>query len=449
MIDILESDRIYNPKTKEYFREVLSDYANGNYRSAVVMLYSVTVSDLLLKLRELVEMYDDEGAQKILKEVEKKRSNNDLFTKTEWEKDIVHRIQTETNLIEVDTAASLEHLRNCRNLSAHPALNEQYELIMPTKETTIALIRSILTGILIKPPIFISKTINMFLNDLEEKKVYYEGKREELQSFLKRKYFVHMTTAMKIQMFQSLWKICFILSDDENCKNNRGINRKAMEFLAEEIDNLDEIVKSDNRFSKTSPDKDCVIQLCVFLSKFPRIFAVLSEDTHLQIDNIAKSDATVVLLSWFVCKSKKEHIVKLIRERKFSSVSKETIEYVAEQYSQSGELKSFIDYLIEYYGNSTSYDEANERFENAIEPYLKNMNRDQFVNLIEVTDNNDQIYNRRAGYGANNIIVEAAQDVLEKDFDFSPYQRFRFNREKYMGEKNSIVDEEESLPFFD
>lgn len=34
---IPEVDEIYFPKTKEYFQEVISSNANGNYRSAVVI----------------------------------------------------------------------------------------------------------------------------------------------------------------------------------------------------------------------------------------------------------------------------------------------------------------------------------------------------------------------------------------------------------------------------
>ena len=38
-------------KTKEYFKEVYSSYCIGNYRSAVVMLWTVIVCDLLFKLQ--------------------------------------------------------------------------------------------------------------------------------------------------------------------------------------------------------------------------------------------------------------------------------------------------------------------------------------------------------------------------------------------------------------
>lgn len=58
-IYFLEADGIYFSKTKEYFKEVVSSYINGNYRSATVMLYSVAICDILFKLQELKDMYND------------------------------------------------------------------------------------------------------------------------------------------------------------------------------------------------------------------------------------------------------------------------------------------------------------------------------------------------------------------------------------------------------
>ena len=47
---LMNAGDIYFPQIKNYFREIVSSYDNGNYRSAIVMLYSTIVCDLLLKL---------------------------------------------------------------------------------------------------------------------------------------------------------------------------------------------------------------------------------------------------------------------------------------------------------------------------------------------------------------------------------------------------------------
>ena len=62
---------INDSKSAEYFGEVFSSYQNENYRSAIVMLWSVAVCDALFKLRHLVDVYGDKPAQNILNDVAK------------------------------------------------------------------------------------------------------------------------------------------------------------------------------------------------------------------------------------------------------------------------------------------------------------------------------------------------------------------------------------------
>ena len=63
------SERIHYGKTKSYFQEVLSSYHNSNYRSAVVMLWSVAIDDIVYKLQNLVDLYEDAVAKSILDEL--------------------------------------------------------------------------------------------------------------------------------------------------------------------------------------------------------------------------------------------------------------------------------------------------------------------------------------------------------------------------------------------
>ena len=48
---------IHDHRTKKYFDEVYVSYANGCYRSATVMLWSVVVCDLIFKLQELRDLF--------------------------------------------------------------------------------------------------------------------------------------------------------------------------------------------------------------------------------------------------------------------------------------------------------------------------------------------------------------------------------------------------------
>ena len=42
-----EIEKVNNENSKEYLREVISSYNNGSYRSAIVVLYTTVIYDLL------------------------------------------------------------------------------------------------------------------------------------------------------------------------------------------------------------------------------------------------------------------------------------------------------------------------------------------------------------------------------------------------------------------
>lgn len=75
-----------------YFQEVLSSYSIGNYRSAIVTLYSVIIADLFYKLIELEERDADIKATNILADIRTELSKRDRRNKSEWEMSIVERI---------------------------------------------------------------------------------------------------------------------------------------------------------------------------------------------------------------------------------------------------------------------------------------------------------------------------------------------------------------------
>ena len=414
------------------------------------MLYSVAICDLLFKLQELVDVYNDTAANEILQEVEKCKNPSDNKSKSRWEKEFIENIYRKTDLLDLEAYTNISHLYDHRNFSAHPALNDNYELISPSKETTIAHIKNILENILVKPPIFIKKVTDMLLEDLSEKKSIYKGEPEKLREYLCRKYFDRMSVNMKKSTLRSLWKLCFCLPDDEECQRNIVINRTAMEFLFNCTDGILDYMKSDSMFSKTSPADNCVIHLCIFTARFPQIYGILSDDSKLQISALINNNDAMRILSWFTSDNKRIHMQNMIKSQHFGTIGENIIDFVAYEYEQSGDLSFFIDYCIEYYGVSSSFDTANIRFKNAIRPFLSEMTRDQLIRLITVSNDNDQIYNRNASYSTNTEIIAAAHLMLGSDFEYSSYCHFKFDETiiKDTGSNNDDAEELEiEIPF--
>ena len=158
------AEKIYFSKTKEYFEEVLSSYNNGNYRSSVVMLWSVVVCDILYKLQNLVDLHNDGQAKNILTSVQDIQNSNPKSS--EWEMKLVEESWKKTNLIDNIEYTNLEFLQKQRHLSAHPVLTGNAELHSPNKEVVRALLRNSLEDVLIKPPFYTNKILDEILHDI-------------------------------------------------------------------------------------------------------------------------------------------------------------------------------------------------------------------------------------------------------------------------------------------
>ncbi|MEI8631600.1 hypothetical protein P4S72_04740 [Vibrio sp. PP-XX7] len=72
-------EQIHFGKTQDYFEEVMLAYQIGAYRSSVVMLWSVAVSDVIYKLQYLVDLYNDGAANDILELVRSIQSRGCSF----------------------------------------------------------------------------------------------------------------------------------------------------------------------------------------------------------------------------------------------------------------------------------------------------------------------------------------------------------------------------------
>ena len=451
------AEEIYFSETKEYFQEVWSSYSIGNYRSATVMLYSVAICDLLFKLQELKDMFNDSVAEEILETVDKFRNTDGHQSKSSWEKKFIDDVRKKTKILDDEAYINLNHLYDHRNFSAHPALNENYELIMPSQETTIANIKNILKDILIKPPIFIKNVIEMLTEDLNGKDSFYKNEYDTLRQYLNNKYYSKMTSAMKLTTLKALWKFCFCLPDDENCIKNRRINRKALEILIDGFEKETLIyIRENNKNFQVAENEKCELSLMLLLTKYPDIFELLDEVTHLKIEKRIEVSSRAKFISWFKFKTPKEHL-KYLTDHADTLVipTNAVVERIVAHYSDIGEISELINFFIELYGTSGSYDSADCRFSDIIEPWLDKMTSSQFARLIEVSSKNSQIYARRLALSANNRIIIAAKGVLDSNFDFSAYPLFRCNsklfvertqeEEDILSEDNVLLEDEEEV----
>lgn len=409
---------IPNKNTKDYFAEVVSCYNSGNYRSAVVMLWSVAVCNLLFKLKELDEIYDDIKAKKILAEIKSQQDKNRKSPK--WEEDLINKISEKTELLNTSEETNLRQLQEQRHLSAHPVINEDFQLHRPNQETVRALIRNTLDGLLIKDPLLSrsQKIASDLVDDIKKNKELFPSD-EKLKTYLDSKYYSRLSMEAEKGVFRSLWKFVF-RSEDDNCEENREINYKALLLLYNrKRTEFNKQIEADKiHFSNITSTNNILSLLIKFLSLCPKVYNLLTEDTKTIIERFAKKDVTARWLAWFTANSLEEHINSLrswIDDKpNYDKFPDDTASFWDDlaHISQSDEWKKTVIYLaIKCYGASYSFDIADKRFEEIILRILQGAELEDLELLIEESKKNDQIYKRRKALSASEHIYNRILEI--------------------------------------
>jgi hypothetical protein len=422
----LAAENIHSDKTKEYFQEVIKSYYNENYRSAIVMLYSVTLTDLILKLKALKEVYNDEKAIIILEKIEKLQSENS--TSPEWESKLIELVKQQTNLLEQSDFLNIQNLQKLRHLCAHPIITQNYELYRPNKETVRAHIRNILEGLLIKPPLLSRKIFDDLVADLNENKNILINDKD-LERYLSAKYFKNINIYVEKQLFKSLWKITYRI-DAVQCNQSREINARTIKlFLNRNYNEIIQELKSDkDYYSKLN--QVAIREVIDLVNNFPEIYKILSEEAKLLIEAEINSDADLKAYAWFLSSEIKEHVDYLLSDKFNPSefdkkyISTDTILHLAYVLCEHADKADANRLLIYFFGISGTYDTADVRYSQLIKSHLNEFTIDEYKQLLDIIEGNSQIYYRRQANSTNNEIRYA---VLNKDqnFDFTPYYHFR------------------------
>lgn len=419
---LVNAENIYFKQIKDYFREIISSYDNGNYRSAMVMLYSTIVCDLLLKLKELSDVYSDEKAEKILEEINKQRKN---ANNSAWEWNLIKKIREQTEILSDESYAMIEHIYSLRNFSAHPALNEEYELISPTPEMTVAYIKKALEDILTKPSVFAQNIVDRMSNDISARREFFVSDYEAFKVFLNRVYFERMSEKMINQVFKAFWKFTFLKTGKDIFDDNRFINRKTLEALLEHYyEPICKFIGENQQYFSVSSEEKCLKHVCILLAHYPKVYSQLEQTVQYQIQAFDAKDFEI--LKWFVSGDLEQHIAAYTCPRDL--IPFKLLNTVKQICEKQGTPRLFPKLLIKHYGRSNSYSSAKNRFDECIAHYLSDFNAADFIELIDAVNNNRQIY----GYGwqkeRNDKILKYALPLLPENFDLESYTNFEYTK---------------------
>jgi hypothetical protein len=419
------ADSIHNLKTKEYFGEVLSSYAVGNNRAAVAGLWTVVVCDLLFKLQELRDIYNDPKAIALLQEVEQKQSQNP--NSPQWEEFLLDQVKVRTLLIDPSEYSSLKHLHDQRHLSSHPIItNHTTELSTPSTETVRALIRASLDGILCKPPILSNNILESIVVDIASNKVMLPG-ASKLEAYLAAKYYNNLAPPVAAALFKQMWKFVFRL-DNLEATANRSENYIAISLLVKmfrnEIEN--HFMAEPQYYSSINPDPVILFWLCRFFSTFPNLYA--HTDAALKsplLTHVGANDDSEVV-AWFLAINMHAHLQRLLAKAQIESSfspSAEVMMLLIKQCDEPALIQAFNLLCVKIYGSSRSFREADSRYNTYIRSLLPSFDVNTLSSLVEAIENERQTWDRSMAVTDHLAIVERMEE-LNPSFDFSRYPRF-------------------------
>lgn len=421
------SERIHFGKTQGYFKEVLSSYQNGNYRSSIVMLWSVAVCDIIYKLQYLVDLYEDAAARDILNELTALQNSDPKSSG--WEVKLVDDVYEKTNLVDGSEYENLRYLQKQRHLCAHPVLNQDRELHTPNKETVRSLLRNTLEGVLVKPPFYTQRIFDELMADISENSEALNTIKK-VKQYVESRYLSRLTPATEQQIFRSLWKIVFKLENDE-CEQNRKINLQVLEVISQRnTPELKAILSGDrDYYSNIASTGWPIAYLVYYLSKNHDLYEILTDDAKLKIQHCIATNDVGKSLGWFIKENLEQHFEDLVTW--VESDDRPTIE--SKHWDAIREINDSVEWeemfckvLSAYYTASRNFNQADGRFRSAILPHLRLFSIDGIQYLLTKIEGNNQVYWRGLASVDHPKVMNRALE-LDENFDVTPFPNFADN----------------------
>lgn len=398
----IELERIASTNTKKYLKEVISSFNNDNLRSAVVMLYTVFMTDLCEKLNELSNDYNDSVARDILNEIKQKKTSD-----ASRETDIVNKIkERKPELFDVTVEATYSNLKNWRNICAHPTLQEDAAepLPSPNKELVSGMIRSCIETLFIQSPFLGNKIFGPLLTDVARFTKMLPSD-QAFDEYVSQKYINRFDPVTVDYMLKNLFKIVFC-DDSQEAQINRHINTKLFFLMINKnrTSALNTIVDTANFNAIKLEDMSIILNYMYFISNFPSLMSKtpsLIKEKIVLLSSIETGTWNYLLNYYLVCESLNKHLSDINNdEEKLNTIAEKLIvngtnvDYLYNLCNNSGCLQEFYKLGINIYTRSVNFDEANYRFGLWIDPYVDKYDVPDFELLFEKANENGQCNGR-------------------------------------------------------
>lgn len=166
--------------------------------------------------------------------------------------------------------------------------------------------------------------------------------------------------------------------------------------------------------------------LVYFLAQFSGLFSQLNEAAQLKIKHAVSSTDVGRTVGWFAKDNLLAHGVDV-----GNWIETDSPVFTPKQFdsllalSDSEEWQErFCSIVSTYYGASTSFDQADSRFQIAIPKYIDLFSKSALIELATKIEANSQCHDRNRSRHNYVVIKNRIEELFGKDFDYEPYSWF-------------------------
>lgn len=411
--------QITDRRTLASIDEVLSCFYSGNLRSAVVMLYVTVISDLYFKLCYLDDIYGDTAAQSIRKKIETEWENHP--NSPSWETQIFDQCKSQNKILTSTSRTHIEKLQSERHLCAHPTIVDSERLYHPNAANVQGLIIDMLREVLCRPAFLGKQFFVAFTNDIAEH-IDSFATLQELTNYVEAKYLSRINNKFEeYQLFKKLWPLVFRL-EDERAESYREASYSVLSRLFERnqafiLSKFHE--DADDYMHITIKNESCLEAFVKFSNEYRGVYQAMPNEFKQMLINELSSKKNIKAIAFCTSDNPIQHYQQHINDISIASAK-----YIYNFLKKSESESIAIDFIIELYGTSSSFNRSDECFEEFIDPMLAQMSESQILEVIRLSNKNNQIYGRNKFSKSKNKIKEA-MNKFDPNFDYSPYNHFR------------------------
>lgn len=397
VIGTFDTNLIPSTSIREYFEEILANYLDGHTRSAIVLLYSTVVTDIMQKLYDLSNDYNDADATSILQSIQQKKQSNPKDPS--WENDVVADVLSK-NIVDSITVQKIQQLQQQRHLSAHPALNQDYELFKPSQATVYDYISFMYENLFTRPAPFLGNIVDKMTDDLSNYACCLATDPKSLEDRILEKYVKRCRDNDFKRIFKAYWKFVFKKDSAPQVIQDRPLNFFVLSCLTKYGSSMvPKILQEGKVFDNTCSDKEFLDYLSSFFEQYPELYNQIPDVWKSIIKDYAYAidNPNGRLKAWYIS-SMEQHIDGLLQNGFVPCAINITADSYKQLYDKY-KLWNLDDKVLQLYivmlGKAASFATADTIFDRAIKPFLQVMTVNHFNSLLSEMNQNDQVYNNR------------------------------------------------------